>query len=98
MLESIAGRWAAKDVRTASAWAAQLPPGSSRDSFVAGLSSTLGETAPEEAADFVATMIPGPRQEGAALTVLLEWGQKISRQRAIGLAFSRPAIFAKRRF
>jgi hypothetical protein len=75
MLEIIAARWTAADPDGAIAWATQLPTGNSRDAFVAGLSSTLGETAPVQAAELVAGMTAGPRQSNAALTVLLEWGR-----------------------
>jgi len=76
MLETIAARWTEKDSGAAGAWAAQLPAGSSRDAFLAGISSALGESAPEETAALVASMEPGPHQNDAALTVLLEWGRE----------------------
>jgi hypothetical protein len=75
MLEIIGARWAATDPSAAIAWADQLPPGNSRDSVLAGISSTIGETAPTKAAELVASMRPGHQQEAAALTVLLEWGR-----------------------
>jgi len=76
MMEIIGARWAATNSSAAIAWADQLPLGNSRDSFLAGISSTIGEMAPGNAAELVASMSPGEKQEEAALTVLLEWGRK----------------------
>ena len=75
MLEIIAAGWVARDAPSARAWAAKLPPGDSRDAFIAGLVSSLAETSPAESAELVASMTPGLRQDDAALTVLLEWGR-----------------------
>ena len=75
MLEIIAARWTSADPDAALTWAAQMPSGNSRDAFIAGLSSALGEAAPASAAGLVASMTPGSPQSNAALTVLLEWGR-----------------------
>ena len=73
MLSIIGSRWAANDSMAAATWAAQLPAGKGRDSFVAGLTSVLAENSPAEAAELVASMSPSQQQEDAALTVLLQW-------------------------
>ena len=75
ILEIIGHRWADKDREAAIGWTESVPTGTARDSFLAGIGSAVAAVDAARAADLVASMNPGWKQEDAALTVLLEWGR-----------------------
>jgi hypothetical protein len=89
-LSIIGGRWASKDPVDAIAWSLKLPEGDSRETFLAAVSSTMSESFPAEAAQLVASLTPGSRQEDAALTVVLHWVRK-NPQAAVEWAQSFPS-------
>jgi hypothetical protein len=76
MLNVVGMQWGGQDPATALAWAGQQPAGPARDSFLAGLSSTLAETSATQAAALVASLPPGKLQEETAITVVLDWARQ----------------------
>jgi hypothetical protein len=75
LLFIIGSRWAVQNSAEAIKSLSESINSSDRDSLLAGISSTLAESSPSDAATLVASMTPGSQQNDAALTVLLEWGR-----------------------
>jgi hypothetical protein len=74
-LNSVAMQWGRQDAPAALAWGDQLPGGTARDSFLAGVASALAESSPAQAAQLVTALGSGSLQNETALTVLIEWGR-----------------------
>jgi hypothetical protein len=75
-LKTVGMQWGRQDSAAAMAWAGHLPDGIARDSFLAGLCSTLADTSPQQAAQLAASLGNGRLAEESALTVVLEWGRQ----------------------
>jgi hypothetical protein len=73
MLFIVGSRWATENSSGALKSVNQLPNGPDRDLLISGITSTLAESSPVDAATLVSSMTPGREQNNAALTVLLEW-------------------------
>jgi hypothetical protein len=75
MIFIIGNRWVVQNSGEAIKSVGQLPAGPDRDLLIVGITSSLAESSPSDAATLVASMTPGQQQNDAALTVLLEWGR-----------------------
>jgi hypothetical protein len=75
LLKDVAQTWAhAKWPNAdATAWASQLPAGTDRDAFVAGVSQGLASCDPSQAAQLAASIGPGALQSEALRTVATFW-------------------------
>jgi hypothetical protein len=74
VLNNLAQQWATKDLITAQNWISAQPSGDQRDALATGMTFIWSQTAPADAAQFVAQqMPPGPAQEEAAMMVLHQW-------------------------
>jgi DNA-binding transcriptional regulator YbjK len=74
VLENLAQQWTAKDLTTAYNWIAAQPAGDQRDALATGMTFIWSQTAPADAAQFVAQqMPPGSAQDEAAMMVLHQW-------------------------
>lgn len=75
-LKTVGMQWGRQDSATAIAWGSRLPEGVSRDSILAGISSTLAEISPLKAAQLAASLSDQSLAEESALTVIIEWSRQ----------------------
>jgi hypothetical protein len=74
VLDNLAQQWAAKDLTTAYNWILTQPAGDQRNALATGMAFVWSQTAPGDAAQFVAEQIPpGSAQDEAAMMVLHQW-------------------------
>jgi hypothetical protein len=74
VLNNLAQQWATKDLITAQNWISAQPSGDQRDALATGMTFIWSQTAPADAAQFVAQqMAPGYAQDEAAMMVLHQW-------------------------
>jgi hypothetical protein len=76
MVQNVAQQWAAQDFSAASAWILQQPAGAQRNQLLMQVVLVQSQINPESAAVLVAENIPpGPIQDEAALTVVVQWAK-----------------------
>lgn len=76
VLQNLARQWAAKDLRSASQWIAEQTDDDQRNALVTGVTFVWSQTAPAEAAGFVAEqMTPGSARDAAVMMVIHQWAR-----------------------
>jgi hypothetical protein len=75
--EDLAQQWAATDLGSSLAWAADQPAGASRDESFTRIAFVMSQGAPSDAAALVMNQIPpGPARDEAIMTVIHQWGNE----------------------